>query len=140
MQKSLIYLSSPYTNGDRELNTKLHIKAFQILLSKGYHVIAPLLSHYAVNDELKDYNWLELDLTYVRKCSMLIRLIPTYEYVANYFNVTTENTGIIPSPGCDEEENEANKYNMPILKFNTLEQMESFFNINTMFKQNYIKF
>jgi hypothetical protein len=117
MKRQKIYIASPYSVGDKLRNVRLQIDAFHILRDMRHIPIAPLTSHY-INEvrERSHRDWIEYDFTIIAMCDMVIRLRPK------------DQNGIeIPSTGADLEETEAKRLGLPYYEFQTLDEMQFFF-------------
>ena len=70
-----IYIASPYTIGDVELNVKKHIETAIELIKLNYIPYAPLLSHYIDSKGSISYEkWLEIDSVWLLSCDAVLRL------------------------------------------------------------------
>jgi len=73
--KKLIYISGPYTNGDIGVNIKNAIDAAEVCIDRGDYPLIPHLSHFWHVVSPHNYEfWMALDLKYIERCDMLIRL------------------------------------------------------------------
>lgn len=71
----LVYVASPYTRGDKEMNLIRHKLAGNELISAGYVPILPLLYHYQDKLFPQPYEtWLQIDLEILRRCDCVLRL------------------------------------------------------------------
>lgn len=94
-----VYISSPYTIGDKQKNVDKQIFAARVLLETGYCPVIPLLNHY-INDEkygqpIGYEKWMAIDFELLSRCDCLLRLPGE-------------------SKGADREEAFANKKGIPI--------------------------
>jgi len=75
MNKTKVYLASPYSIGDPEANVKAQIVAADDLLSAGFIPFTPLLYHYHhLLCPRKYEEWLALDFEWIKSCDVLVRL------------------------------------------------------------------
>jgi hypothetical protein len=112
--KPLIYIASPYTLGDRSLNTEFQMIMFNRLILDGIvWPIAPLWSHFQHEMFPLDYNvWLEYDFALIARCDAGLRLgasIPEKGYE------------IYESKGADLETLEFDRLQKPV--FYTIESL-----------------
>lgn len=74
-QKQLVYVSGPYSVGDTLLNVRQAIEAGTLLRKAGYLPLIPHLTALWHLVEPASYeDWMELDLSLVDHCQMLVRL------------------------------------------------------------------
>lgn len=114
-----VYLASPYTHGNKGQLVNLQFDAAYHLLKMGFNPYVPLYNHYIQERHLDldgTFNWLDVDLQWLDACDIMVRLYPK-----------DDKGNKIPSPGADREEKYAKKLNMPIYKFDTIEEMVIFF-------------
>ncbi len=118
MDKIRVYIASPYTNGDKQKLTDLQSEAAAELLRLGFNPFTPLLSHYIVlkDNELVDFDWIEVDLQWLKLCDIAVRLHPKDKFGVE-----------IPSSGADKEEETCKKLGIPMFHFDTIEEMTRFF-------------
>lgn len=74
--KPLVYISSPYSIGDKERNVIDSLSVASVLRDSGKVIpFAPLLTHYWDLHFPAPYDtWLAMDLDWVRRCDALLRL------------------------------------------------------------------
>lgn len=112
--RRIVYIASPYTQGDKPALVKVQINAFHILMDKGYHPIAPLLAHFLNPRPYED--WLRYDMETISYCDILIRIREK------------DNFGVeIPSSGADRETAEALRLGLEYYEFESLEDLEKNF-------------
>lgn len=71
----IIYISSPYSLGDKMENVLVQIKAAHRIMDLGHCPIAPLLSHFLHLYRPRPYNdWLDVDLELVARMDIILRL------------------------------------------------------------------
>lgn len=71
----VVYVASPYTNGDRIQNVLFHMGAVAELVKMGYAPIAPLLFHYVDERHRMSYDrWLNVCLSLITKADCVLRL------------------------------------------------------------------
>lgn len=70
LSKKLVYLASPYSNGDSFLNTMAHVAMYRDLLKEGtVNPVAPLLSGMMpAADDIPWERWIEVDTELLRRC------------------------------------------------------------------------
>ena|SRR3990172_12507056 len=68
-----VYVSGPYSNGDRLKNTLTAIGVGEELLAKGYAPFVPHLSHYWPHEHSWDF-WMKFCMEWLKKCDVLLRL------------------------------------------------------------------
>jgi len=92
-----VYLAAPYSHGDREANLRRSIDIAEELMVAGFVVFNPLLDRYhqAVHRHEHSF-WMEQGKAWIDCCDMVMR-IPGQ------------------SLGADEEEDYAEKLNIPVL-------------------------
>ena len=104
--KPLIYLSSSYSDGGRitdpeELEESV-IKSLgwaERLFQAGFHVIAPLASHWWHNHYPRHHTeWIEYDCALVQRCDVLVAVSdhPTGFSAGQRMEIATANTAHIP--------------------------------------------
>lgn len=70
-----IYVSGPYTLGDRTENVRNAMMAGKQLMSRGHHPYIPHLSFFFDLMWPHEWDrWMELDLAFLKTCDALIRL------------------------------------------------------------------
>lgn len=114
--KHKIYIASPYTSGDKLQMVRLQIDAWHLLRDYGFIPIAPLLTHY-MNEvrERSHAEWLEYDFEILKMCQGIIRLRPKDNFGRE-----------IPSKGADMEQEEAINLGIPVLSFDTIEDLKNY--------------
>lgn len=71
----IVYVASPYTNGDKEENVELQIVAAELLRNAGFLPFWPLHSHYWQQLYPHPYEfWMLMDFEWIPKCDILLRL------------------------------------------------------------------
>lgn len=66
----VVYIASPYSNGDKEANVRRQIDVANELLDRGYIPIVPLLSHYWHMQTQQHYLvWMLIDLVLIVKAA-----------------------------------------------------------------------
>jgi hypothetical protein len=124
MNKKIIYIASPYSNGNPAKNVKRQIDAYNLLDELGYLPFAPLLNHFVDLNSEKErswQDWIDICLDWVRKSDGLLRLSGD-------------------SLGADKEVEEAIKNKIPV--FHSLDQIEAWDNEDLYCEHdesNYIK-
>lgn len=130
MEKIKVYIASPYTNGDKDALSKLQMDAAAILLKNGFNPYAPLYNHYIQEDHSdldSDFDWLEIDKSWLALCDIMIRLFPK-----------DERGHKIKSIGADNEEDFSKKNGIPVFYFDDLSELEAWtrtFNKGGFFKE-----
>jgi len=70
-----VYISSKYSEGDREANVKAQITVGNILIDNGFNPFVPLLSHYLEQEQHRPYNfWLGALISWLKLCDCVLRL------------------------------------------------------------------
>ncbi len=70
----VVYLASPYTLGDVGKNVGVHINITNNLISQGYCVIAPLLSHFLHIAYPREWEtWIKIDLELLSRSDVVYR-------------------------------------------------------------------
>jgi hypothetical protein len=105
--KPLIYVASPYTQGDPALNVKCQIDLFRELIGDNLVTpFIPLLSHYIQIIYPLDYEtWLQYDFEMISKCDGIFRInaeLPNVDYYQH------------ESSGADREIAYAKELNIPV--------------------------
>jgi hypothetical protein len=96
MKPKIVYISSPYTLGDKDENVAVQIEAAHQLMDNGHIPIAPLLSHYLHLFRPRPYeDWMKVDLALIPKVDIVLRLPGE-------------------SSGADREVNLAKSLNIPV--------------------------
>jgi hypothetical protein len=96
MEPIVVYLASPYSQGDPAENVREHILAADTLMRLGYAFHAPLLSHFIHQQHPHAYEeWMALDMVMLARCDILLRLPGE-------------------SPGADREVAEALRIGIPV--------------------------
>lgn len=71
----VVYLASPYTLGDVGKNVSVHLNVANNLISQGYCVIAPLLSHFLHILYPREWEtWIKYDLELLSRCDVVYRV------------------------------------------------------------------
>jgi len=71
----LVYLSSPYSIGDKEKNVQRQFDAAKILIDRGFNVWCPLVGHFMQPTlNLSWEEWLKIDLDWLSRCDVVLRL------------------------------------------------------------------
>ena len=112
MKRIKVYIASPYTNGNKIKNVERQFDVSEELMNRGYAPFVPLLYHFQhVYKERNEEDWIDLVLEYLGVCDLVIRIVPIIdgeELISN---------------GANIEERVAGLCNIPVLKFNTIEEM-----------------
>ncbi len=114
-KKILIYIASPYTNGDKEKLVQLHLDAAYHLLKMGFIPYAPLYCHYIQKshpDIDNNFPWIEIDKVWLKLCDIAIRL-----------HFKDDDGNEIFSLGADMEEQFCKEEGIPMFHFDTIEEM-----------------
>ena len=84
--KKLVYLASPYSSGDRFLNTMAHVSKYRELLTDGrVNPVAPLLSGLIpAADDIPWERWIEVDLELLSRCDAVL----AFDAVINWYKCT----------------------------------------------------
>ena len=71
----IIYIASPYTQGDQEANVRRQIVAAELIRERGHLPFVPLLFHlwHGISPHPYDY-WMAMDLEWLSYCDALVRL------------------------------------------------------------------
>jgi len=82
--KKLVYLASPYSSGDRFLNTMAHVSKYRELLTDGrVNPVAPLLSGLIpAADDIPWERWIEVDLELLSRCDAVL----AFDAVVNWYH------------------------------------------------------
>jgi hypothetical protein len=71
----LVYIASPYSNGDPEANVRRQIDAAETLMLYGFCPVVPLYSHYHnLIYQHPYYEWMAIDFAKLEKCDAVLRL------------------------------------------------------------------
>lgn len=72
----LVYISSPYSIGDKSKNIHRQIKVAHLLMDEGLVPLAPLPGSHVMNEmKWRDYeDWMAVDLEHVARCDAVLRL------------------------------------------------------------------
>lgn len=71
----LVYVSSPYTQGDVGANVHVQLEAAHRIMDAGHIPLWPLSSHYLHVHRPRQYDdWMNMDLVLVDRCDVLLRL------------------------------------------------------------------
>ena len=72
---SLVYISSPYSNGDKEQNVLDALLVADKVLELGHTPFVPHLSHYWDLISPKSWDvWMKIDLEMLHRCDVVLRL------------------------------------------------------------------
>lgn len=72
---TVVYIASPYTQGDTGRNVCRQIDAAHKLIDHGFCPVAPLLSHYLHIHRQRRYGvWTKIDFEMVRRSDVVLRL------------------------------------------------------------------
>ena len=94
-----VYIASPYTLGDVNLNVKRQMEIANTLIDNGFAPFVPLYYHFQNETYPRPYeDWVKLGIVWLKNCDCLLRL-----------------QGI--SKGADIEVEVAKKLNLPIFYF-----------------------
>ncbi len=70
-----VYISSPYTIGNKDLNVLRQIDMHSELMDLGFIPFTPLLVHYVDAYHGRSYeSWMDYDLKWIEKCTCVLRL------------------------------------------------------------------
>jgi hypothetical protein len=110
MKKPLVYVASPYTQGDKGINTHFQCMMFDRMLSDGLvNPFVPLWSHFQHLLFPRPYeDWLSYDLDIILKCDALLRL------TAEFSNDNIIDYNQYYSPGADREVAHADSNDIPV--------------------------
>lgn len=71
----LVYVSGPYTLGDRKANVQRAVEVGNILAENGFGVFIPHLSHWWDKSFPHDWEfWMQQDLAILLRCDALVRI------------------------------------------------------------------
>lgn len=106
--KPLVYLASPYSEGDRYLNVVAHLIMYRRLLQDGIvNPVAPLLATLMPGaDQIPYERWIEVDLSIVERCDALLS-----------FDAQVDSYSYIYSEGRRKEVSMAEECNIPVFRF-----------------------
>lgn len=108
IEKPKVYISSPYTLGDKEENVKVQLQCGLELLDSGFTPYIPLVAHYMDLVSPRDYDtWLAYCFEWVGVCDILLRL-----------------PGV--SSGADAEVDFAEKHGIPVVY--SIEELKNYYN------------
>lgn len=115
----VVYIASPYTNGDVAVNVRAQIDMVDELMNiQGILPFAPLYSHFQHMIHPRPYkDWIDLDLKWLHKCDCVLRLPSEYE-----------------SSGADGEVEYAKKLGLPV--FYSIEELKKHY-FEIPFKKEY---
>lgn len=117
MRRKVIYIASPYSNGDKKEMVRVQIDAFNALRDLGYTPIAPLLSHFINEVKPRDWkDWLDYDFDLISLSDIVVRI-----------RLKGNNGVEIYSTGADLEEKEARRLGREYYEFNGVDEMREFF-------------
>lgn len=76
MGKPLVYIASPYSNGDPAMNVKFQMHMFDILMNRGLCVpVAPLWAHFQHIHTPRHYeDWVNYSLAIASRCDACLAL------------------------------------------------------------------
>jgi nucleoside 2-deoxyribosyltransferase len=93
-----VYISGPYSAGNREQNVQRALRAADLVEDRGFVVFVPHLNHFRHLRSPKPYAyWIRSDLAWLEKCDVLIRLPGR-------------------SPGADREVRKARQLGIPVVR------------------------
>lgn len=70
-----VYVSGPYTKGNREENVYRAMKAADVIMNMGMAPFVPHYTHYQDEKFPRPYrDWLNLDFVWLKTCEALLRL------------------------------------------------------------------
>ena len=105
-RKFVVYIASPYTEGDVAMNVRFQHQTWDLLWRRGFVPVAPLWSHYQhLSIPMPYHEWLEYDAAIVRRSDAVLRLTatgPRYEQQE--------------SAGADKEVELAKSLGIPVLE------------------------
>lgn len=104
--KPIVYISSPYTNGDPEKNTRFQMHVWHCMMEDGVVLpVAPLWSHIQHQYQPEEYEtWLMYDLGMIRAYDACYLPLARYERLV----------GKWVSKGCEREVAEFKKQSKPV--------------------------
>lgn len=105
--KPLVYLASPYTNGDAGINTRFQCETWDKMMNDGIVLpYAPLWSHFQHTMFPRKYDdWMDYDLEIINRCDALIRLEADYQPLSYH---------VKDSKGADKEVSYATAHGKPV--------------------------
>lgn len=104
-----VFISSPYTNGNKDWNVLAQIVTANKLIDLGLSPFTPLLHHYLeVQKSRSSEVWLDLMIDWMLECDAVLRLPGESE-------------------GADEECRVAEENNIPV--FYSLEELKTYFRL-----------
>jgi hypothetical protein len=115
MEKVRVYISSPYSNGDKEQNVQLQMDAYYHLIKLGFNPYMPTYNHFIQKnhpDIDSNFPWLEIDKAWLKDCDIAIRI-----------HLYDKDRNEIISLGADEEELFCKENGIPMFHFDSLEEM-----------------
>lgn len=75
MLPQVIYIASPYTNGDKEANVRAQIEAGHAIMDLGHAPIVPNLTHFMQLWRDRPYeDWMARDFAIIKRCDCVLRL------------------------------------------------------------------
>jgi len=99
-----VYIAGPYTGGDVAVNVRRAMEAGDAVEATGYVAHIPHLCHFRHLHREQPYShWMKLDLAWLEKCDVLVRLPGE-------------------SPGADNEVAYADKRGIPVLRITESER------------------
>lgn len=73
--KLKVFISSPYTIGDKEINVQNSLAIADTLMDMGTTPFAPLLTHYqGLSFARKEQDWIDWDIEWLLLCDIVLRL------------------------------------------------------------------
>ncbi len=105
--RPIVYISSPYTNGDQGLNTRFQCEVWDQLMTDGLvWPVAPLWSHFQHIILPRKYDdWLDFDLAMIKTYDACLRLNSTFKDL-DYL--------VVESKGADMEVAEFKRMMKPV--------------------------
>jgi hypothetical protein len=102
-----VFISSKYSEGDKEQNVKDQIIAGNVLIDYGFNPFVPLLTHYLDQEKCRPYNyWINALMEWLQLCDCMLQLNS--------------------SPGADMEKVFAEKLKIPV--FTSIDELLKFYN------------
>lgn len=105
-----VYIASPYSKGDQDLNVARQIDCANDLMNHGFNAFSPLLFHFQHLVHPRSYDeWLAIDMDWLKKCDCVLRLSGE-------------------SSGADKEVELAKELKIPV--FYSIEEIVHYYNLN----------
>ena len=127
MKQKLIYLSSPFTNGNRKLNALSHLAMFETLSKKfpNCKFYAPLVFAYFGFDRKDSFwhnekFWMDHDIEMLKRCDAVF-VFDSAVPALNYYRESWKN-----SIGCKREIGEALIHKIPVFDETEIETFYKF--------------